>query len=638
MSAEGHKETLGFQAEVRELLDLMIHSLYSKKEIFLRELISNASDATDKLRFLALSNEKLYEGDGDLKIHVSYDQEARTITVRDNGIGMTRDEVIDNLGMIAKSGTKQFFASLTGDQAKDAELIGQFGVGFYSTFIVADNVIVRTRKAGTPPEEGAEWSSSGSGEFTVETVVRETRGTEIVLHLREDEDEDFLNGYRLRSIIRSYSDHISTPILMPIESNPGEDEKEEEDSPQEETVNRATALWTRAKSDLSAEDYNEFYKHLSHDFENPLETIHRRVEGNIEYTALLYIPSRAPFDLWDRQTRRGVKLYVRRVFIMDDAEQLLPAYLRFVRGVIDCGDLPLNVSREILQNDKKIESIRSGCARRILSQLRRIADEDQERYTKFWGEFGRVMKEGIIEDTKNQEDIAKLLRYCSTQSSDDEPMVSLSTYVSRMQKGQEPIYYITASNLATARNSPHLEIFAQKGIEVLFLTDEIDEWVVSHLSEFDGKPLKSITKGELDLKALGEEEAKEEKGEPEEYKDFIQRIKETLGERVKEVRITHRLTTSPACLVADEHAMSAHLERILSAAGQQITGSQPILEINPEHPLVQRMQAEDEGTAFADWAHILHDQALLSEGGKLEDPANFVHRLNEMFETLARSQ
>ena len=648
MSAEVQtsKQTHGFQTEVSELLNLMIHSLYSKKEIFLRELISNASDAADKLRFAALSDAELYEGEGELKIHVSYDAKARTVTVKDNGIGMSREEIIDNLGTIAKSGTKQFFASLTGDEAQDAELIGQFGVGFYASFIVADEVTVRTRKAGVAPDEGVEWCSQGAGEFTVETVSCPNRGTEVVLHLREGED-DFLNGYRLRSIIRSYSDHISVPIIMPVEAVPGADlddtsedkNKEKADAqkePEEETVNKATALWTRGKSDITAEEYNEFYKYISHDFEDPLEVIHNRVEGNTEYTALLYLPGRAPFDMWDRQARRGVKLYVRRVFIMDDAEQLLPTYLRFVRGVIDCSDLPLNVSREILQNDRKIESIRSGCVRRVLGQLERMVSSDEEKYAKFWGEFGRVLKEGVVEDSTNRDAIAKLLRFCSTQSEGDEPTVSLEAYVGRMSEQQEAIYYITASTLATARNSPHLEIFLKKGIEVLFLVDEIDEWVTGYLTEFDGKPLKSIAKGELDIEKLGgTTETADRKKADEEYKKLLEKIEKALGNRIKEARVTDRLTASPACLVADEHAMSGHLERMLSAAGQKINHTQPILEINPEHPIVQKMHDEKAEEKFDDWAYILHDQALLSEGGKLEDPAGFVRRLNEMFQALS---
>ncbi|MCH9673865.1 MAG: molecular chaperone HtpG, partial [Gammaproteobacteria bacterium] len=500
---------------------------------------------------------------------------------------------------------------------------------------------VRTRKAGAPSAEGVEWTSEGAGEFTIESVELAGRGTEIVLHLREGEDE-FLNGYRLRSIIESYSDHISLPIIMPVESSPTPAEEDDaqspsEPAPTEETVNRATALWTRAKNEITDEEYNEFYKHISRDFEDPLETIHARVEGNLEYTSLLYIPARAPFDLWDRQGRRGVKLYVRRVFIMDDADELLPPYLRFVRGVIDCNDLPLNVSREILQNDRKMESIRAGCTRRVLSQLQKMATSDEERYAKFWAEFGRVLKEGIIEDAKSRDDVAKLLRFNSTRTEDETPSCSLDAYCEGMVEGQEHIYYITAGTLSTARNSPHLEIFAKKGIEVLLLTDEVDEWVVNHLTEFNGKQLKSVAKGELDLDALGEEAKDEEKEQEqsEEHKVLVEHIEKALGERIKQARVTNRLTTSPACLVADEHDMGAQLERILSAAGQKFAGSKPILEINPEHPIVRRMQAGSDDPQFDDWAHILHDQALLSEGGKLEDPASFVRRLNEMFQSLA---
>lgn len=640
---DGNKETLGFQTEVRQLLDLMIHSLYSNKEIFLRELVSNASDAADKLRFEALQDDGLYEGDGELTIHVSFDETARTVTVRDNGIGMSRDEVIENIGTIAKSGTRGFFEALTGDQAKDAQLIGQFGVGFYSCFIVADEVTLRTRKAGLDHAEGVVWRSSGEGDYTVESAELPSRGTEVTLRLKEGEDE-FLNAFSLRSVITRYSDHISFPIYLP--EPPSDEDAGAEDGDEgtgvPEPVNRATALWTRSRSEVSEEEYEEFYKHVSHDFEGPLETIHSRVEGNLEYTALLFIPKRAPFDLWDRNTRRGVKLYVKRVFIMDDAEHLMPPYLRFVRGVIDSADLPLNVSREILQANKQVDAMRSGSVRRVLGALERMAKNEAENYATFWGEFGQVLKEGVIDDAANRDDIAKLLRFVSTTCDGDEPTVSLEDYIGRMKEGQEDIYYITADNLATARNSPHLEIFAAKGIEVLLLTDSVDEWVVTHLPDFSEKKLRSVAKGDVDLDPVADADAVENESEdgetvvPEagEMQPLVDGITEALGERVKEVRVSKRLTTSPACLIAEEHEMGAHLERILKAAGQGVGMSKPILEINPGHPIVQRMKDTTDDGQFADWAHVLHDQAVLSEGGQLEDPATFVRRLNELFQSL----
>ena len=626
MSVKSKKETLGFQTEVRQLLDLMIHSLYSNKEIFLRELISNASDAADKLRFEALSDEGLYEGEGELNIRVDYDKDARTVRVRDNGIGMSRDEVIEHIGTIAKSGTRHFFESLTGDQAKDAQLIGQFGVGFYSSFIVADKVTLITRRAGLGPEHGVQWESQGEGDFTIETVNCPTRGTEVILHLRDGEDE-FLDGNRLRTIIGKYSDHISLPIWMRKEGKDAGDE--------EETVNSATALWTRSKNEIKEDEYHEFYKHVAHDFEAPLTYLHSRVEGKLEYTSLLFIPARAPFDLWDRTSRHGVKLYVRRIFVMDDAEQLMPIYLRFVRGVVDSNDLPLNISREILQKNKQIDAIRSGSVKKILGLLDNIAKNDAEKYATFWKQFGRVLKEGIIEDSKNQESLSKLLRFSSTHADSDEQTVSLEDYLGRMKEDQESIYYITADSLATAKNSPHLEIFEQKGVEVLLMTDEVDEWVVTHLTEFQEKPLKSVSKGALDLGKLEDEDEKSKAKQVEsEHKDIVDRVHKSLGERVKEVRISHRLTTSPACLVADEHEMGAHLERLLKATGQQISGSKPIMELNPEHPIVKRLGEESDVQRFDDWAHILFDQALLSEGGQPADPAGFVKRLNEMFVVL----
>ena len=619
------RETLGFQAEVKQLLQLMIHSLYSNREIFLRELISNASDACDKLRFEALHNEKLFEDDFDLRIRVDYDPEAKTLTVSDNGIGMNRDEVIANLGTIAKSGTQEFFAQLSGDQKKDAHLIGQFGVGFYSSFIVADKVTVHTRRAGEQPDQGVRWESDGGGEYSVEMLAKAKRGTEITLHLRQGE-EDLAAGFKLRSIIRKYSDHIVQPILMAKEEwKDGKQEKLAD----EETVNQASALWARAKGDITDEQYKEFYKHVGHDFEDPLAWSHARVEGRQEYTHLLYIPSRAPFDLWDRKARHGIKLYVRRVFIMDDAEQLLPAYLRFVRGVVDSNDLPLNVSREILQESKDIEAIRGGCARKVLSLLEELSENDKEKYAKFWEAFGNVLKEGIGEDFANKDRIAGLLRFASTVANTSAEAVSLTEYVGRAKPGQDKIYYVTAETFNAAKNSPHLEIFRKKDIEVLLLSDRVDEWVVGHLTEFTGKALVSVAKGGLDLGQLEDEAEKKQKNdEATELKGLVDRIRKSLGERVKDVRVTHRLTESPACLVADEHDMSGNLARLLKSAGQSAPESKPILEINPEHPVVLRLENEDK--QFDDWAAVLLDQALLAEGGQLDDPATFVKRINQL--------
>ncbi len=636
MSIEAKKETREFQTEVSQLLDLMIHSLYSNKEIFLRELISNASDAADKLRFEALSNNELYDGDGELQIRVALDKTARTITVSDNGIGMSREEVTEHLGTIAKSGTRQFFESLTGDQAKDSQLIGQFGVGFYSSFIVSDRVSVLSRRAGLPAEEGVYWDSTGEGQFTVKSVEKADRGTSVILHLREEEDE-FLESYRLHGIIRKYSDHISLPIVMKKELPPAGDEEDEDKKdrePEDETVNSSTALWTMAKSEIKDEEYEEFYKHVSHDFEAPLAHIHSKVEGKTEYTSLLFIPKRAPFDLWDRGSRRGVKLYVRRVYIMDDAEQLMPTYLRFVRGVIDSNDLPLNISREILQSNPQIDSMRNGSVKKVLGLLAGLANNKKEDYAIFWKEFGRALKEGIVEDAKNKDDIAKLLRFHSSRSENKEADVSLADYVSRMKENQEFIYYITADSLNTARHSPHLEIFTKKETEVLFLTDEVDEWVVSHLTEFDSKKLQSVAKGQLDLSKLGDETDKEAKETAEkDYSDIVKKINDFLGDKVKEVRLTDRLTDSPACLVADEHDMGGHMERILKAAGQDFGGSKPILELNPEHAIIIRLKAT-EGEDLSNWASLLYDQALLSEGGQLDDPGAFVKNMNQMFERL----
>ncbi len=622
---ETNRETMGFQAEVKQLLQLMIHSLYSNREIFLRELISNAADASDKLRFEALHNASLFENDSELNIRIGYDPVARTLTVSDNGIGMSRDEVISNLGTIAKSGTREFFTRLSGDQQKDANLIGQFGVGFYSAFIVADKVTVTTRRAGEKTDQGVRWESDGGGEFVIEMVEKAARGTEIVLHLREGQD-DLLSGQKIRAIIRKYSDHIVQPILMKKEEwKDGAQQVLDED----ETVNQAFALWARPKSEISDEQYREFYKHVGHDFEDPLAWIHARVEGRQEYTQLLYIPSRAPFDMWERDAIHGVKLYVRRVFIMDDAEQLMPRYMRFVRGVVDSSDLPLNVSREILQESKDIEAIRSGCTKRVLVLLEDMAKNDQEKYSKFWGQFGRVLKEGVGEDSANKDKIAGLLRLASTHADTTAEIVSLADYLGRMKEGQDKIYYITADSFNAAKNSPHLEVFRKKGIEVLLLTDRVDEWVVSNLFEFQGKQLASVAKGGLDLGKLEDEaEKKEQENVAGEFKELTDKIKASLADRVKEVRVTHRLTESPACLVADEHDMSANLARLLKSAGQQAPKSQPILEINPKHPVVLRLKVEEK--RFDDWASVLFDQALLAEGGQLDDPASFVKRVNQL--------
>jgi molecular chaperone HtpG len=625
MTVEAQKETLGFETEVKQLLHLMIHSLYSNKEIFLRELVSNASDACDKLRFEALSDDALYEGDQELKIHVAFDKEARTVTIRDNGIGMSREDVIENLGTIAKSGTRAFLDSLSGDQKKDANLIGQFGVGFYSSFIVADKVTVTTRRAGLTAEHGVRWESAGEGDYTLENVELAQRGTEVVLHLRDGEDE-FADGWRLRSVIRKYSDHITLPILMAKEAAPGQEEAEEGD----ETVNKASALWARSKSEISDEEYTEFYKHVGHDWEDPLAWSHNRVEGKLEYTSLLYIPKRAPFDLWDREQRHGIKLYVRRVFIMDDAEHLMPNYLRFVRGVIDSNDLPLNVSREILQHNKITDTMRGASVKKVLGLLEGIAKNEPEKYAEFWDQFGKVLKEGPGEDFANKEQIAGLLRFASTHNDSDEQNVSLADYIGRMKEGQEAIYFITADTFAAAKNSPHLEVFRKKGIEVLLMHDRVDEWLASSLTEFDGKPLKSVTKGALDLGELEDEAEKKQHEEvAKDFEGMVKQVQETLGEKVKEVRITHRLTNSPACLVTEEGEMSANLERILKSVGQNAPDIKPIMEINPEHPLVLKLKGEA-GERFEDLTNILFDQALLAEGGQLDDPASFVAKLNKM--------
>ncbi len=632
--AVAEKETLGFQAEVKQLLQLMIHSLYSNKEIFLRELISNASDAADKLRFEAINNDSLYGNDHELKITVRFDKDAKTITISDNGIGMSRDEVVSHLGTIAKSGTKEFFGKLSGDQQADAALIGQFGVGFYSGFIVADRITVETRRAGVDAQHGVRWESGGEGDYSVETIDKAARGTDVILHLREGEDE-LLSGWKLKSIIRKYSDHIQLPIQM--QKDEWDAEKKETVLKDEwETVNQASALWARNKSDITPEQYDEFYKHVSHDFQPPLTFTHNRVEGRSEYTQLLYVPSHAPFDLWDRNKRGGIKLYVKRVFIMDDAEQLMPAYLRFIKGVIDSNDLPLNVSREILQESRDVRVIREGSTKRVLGMLEELANADEQekkdKYSTFWKDFGQVLKEGIGEDTANKDRIAKLVRFASTHNDGDEQTVSLEAYVGRMKEGQEKIYYVTADNFKAASNSPHLEIFRKKGVEVLLLTDRVDEWMLSFLTEFDGKELVSVAKGGLDLGKLEDEAEKKEHEETEtSYKELVERMKGALGDKAKDVRVTFRLTGSPACLVADEHELSGNLLRMLKAAGQNAPESKPILEINPNHPLVTRLKYENaESSQFADWSHILFDQALLAEGGALADPAAFVKRMNDM--------
>ncbi|MCC9598534.1 MULTISPECIES: molecular chaperone HtpG [unclassified Rubrivivax] len=617
------KQTLSFQAEVKQILHLVTHSLYSNKEIFLRELVSNASDACDKLRFEALDKAELYEDDPDLEIRVSFDAEKKTITIHDNGIGMSADEAVQHLGTIAKSGTREFMAALEGEQKKDANLIGQFGVGFYSGFIVADRITVETRRAGLPAEQGVRWSSEGTGEFEVETIHRPERGTDVILHLRDGEDE-FLAAWKLRSIISKYSDHISLPVLMPKQR--WDDEKKEQVTTDEwEAVNKAAALWARSKSDVTDAEYQEFYKQISYDSEAPLAYTHNRVEGRTEYTQLLYVPAKAPFDLWNRDKRGGVKLYVKRVFIMDDAEALMPVYLRFVKGVIDSADLPLNVSRELLQESRDVKAIREGSTKRVLAMLEDVAENQKDKYAEFWQQFGAVLKEGIGEDHANQERLAKLLRFASTQADSG---VGFADYVARMKEGQEAIYYITADTLAAAKSSPQLEIFRKKGIEVLLLTDRVDEWMLSHLYEFDGKPLQSVAKGGVDLgKLQDEEEKKAAEQTAEAFKPVLERLKESLKDRAKDVRTTTRLVDSPACIVADEGDMSSHLARLLKQAGQSAPKSLPILEVNAEHPLVKRLDGD---ARFDDLAQILFDQALLAEGGQLEDPAAYVQRVNRM--------
>ena len=625
------KQTMGFQAEVKQLLQLMIHSLYSNKEIFLRELISNASDAADKLRFEAINNDALFENQSELFINVDFDKTARTISISDNGIGMSQQEAIDHLGTIAKSGTKEFFTRLSGDQQKDAALIGQFGVGFYSGFIVAEKITVETRRAGLPADQGVRWESGGEGEFTIENISLPQRGTRIILHLREGEDE-FLSAWKLKSTIRKYSDHISLPIRMKKEEW-DEEKKETVIKDELETINQASALWARSKSEITDEQYIEFYKHVSHDYQDPLSWTHNRVEGRSEYTQLLYLPKNAPFDLWDRNKRGGIKLYVKRVFIMDDAEQLMPIYLRFVKGVIDTNDLPLNVSREILQESRDVKVIREGSTKRVLGMLEELANADEQekkdKYADFWKEFGQVLKEGIGEDATNKDRIAKLLRFASTHNDTDAQTISFADYVARMKPEQDKIYYVTADGWTAAKNSPHLEIFRKKGLEVLLLTDRVDEWMLSFLTEFEGKQLVSVAKGDLDLGKLEDETEKKQKEETAtEYKDLVEKMKTALSEKAQDVRITFRLTDSPACLVSGDDELSGNLLRMLKASGQAAPESKPILEINPHHPLVQRLKYED--GKFNDWSSILFDQALLAEGGTLTDPAGFVKKLNDM--------
>jgi len=619
------KETLNFQTEVKQLLHLMIHSLYSNKEIALRELISNASDAADKLRFEALNDNNLYENQSELKIFVDYDKKKRTLTITDNGIGMDRDDIVNNIGTIARSGTKEFLTKLSGDQAKDANLIGQFGVGFYSSFIIADEVILESRKAGQ--KEAFKWQSKGDGEFTLEPIDKESRGTTITLHLKKDEDE-FLDSWRLKEIIKKYSDHITLPIVMKkTDFKDGESIKTDDD----EVINDASAIWARNKKDIKAKEYEEFYKSLTYDMDPPLAYFHNRVEGTQEYTSLFYIPSKAPFDLYDRERNQGVKLYVKRIFIMEANEKLMPQYLRFIKGVIDSSDLPLNVSREILQDSKQVESIKSGSVKKILSSLEDMAKKKPEDYKKFWTQFGRVIKEGPAEDFSNREKISGLLRFSSTHDSTDEQSVSLQDYIDRMKPEQEAVYFITADSFMAAKNSPHLEIFRKKNIEVLLLGDRVDEWMVSNLTEFKGKKLQSIAKGDLDLGKLEEAGEKEAKKKVEEKaKTLIEKIKASLGDKVKDVKVTHRLTDSPSCLVVGEHDISGNLERILKAAGQNTPDVKPILEINPEHNLVKKLEGLSADGEFDEYASVIFDQAILSEGGQLDDPVSFVKKINRL--------
>jgi molecular chaperone HtpG len=640
MAEAVQQETHGFQTEVKQLLQLMIHSLYSNKEIFLRELVSNAADAADKLRFKALSNDSLYEGDGDLHVKLSIDKDAGTITITDNGIGMNKVDVIEHLGTIAKSGTKEFFGKLSGDDAKDSQLIGQFGVGFYSAFIVADNVTVRTRAAGDDKGKGVQWESAGEGEFTIADIEKAERGTEITLHLKEEEKE-FLDDWRLRSIVSKYSDHISIPVKMFKEEEPERDGPDETKIPAVpgfwEAANKATALWTRDKSDVSEDEYKEFYKHISHDFSDPMTWSHNKVEGKTEYTSLLYIPSKAPFDMWNRDHKHGLKLYVQRVFIMDDAEQMLPTYLRFVKGLLDSNDLPLNVSREILQDNKVTQAMRQGCTKRVLQMLEKTAKNDAEKYQAFWAEFGNALKEGPAEDHANKEKVAGLMRFASTHTDSEAQTVSLADYISRMQEKQQKIYYITADSYQAAKSSPHLEIFRKKGIEVLLMGDRVDEWLMSHLSDFDEKSFQSITHGALDLGDLDDEESKKALEEAEkQVSGLAERVKAALGDKVKDVKFTHRLTNSPACIVADEQGMTTQMIKLMQAAGQPVPEAQYHFELNPEHELVKLLAEVQDEEQFAQWTGVLFDQAALSEQGSLKDPASFVQNLNKLLASLAK--
>ena len=621
-----NQETRGFQSEVKQLLQLMIHSLYSNKEIFLRELISNASDAADKLRFKALSNPALYEGDGDLRVRVSFDTDKGTITISDNGIGMTREQVIDHLGTIAKSGTKEFLTALGQDQAKNSQLIGQFGVGFYSAFIVADKVAVKTRAAGEDADKAVLWESAGEGEYSVADIEKKSRGTDVILHLREDEKE-FLNEWRLREIIGKYSDHIGLPVEMLTKEY---DDEGKECGEKWEKINKSDALWTRSKNDVSDEEYKEFYKHLSHDFSDPVTWAHNKVEGNQAYTSLLYVPAKAPWDLFNREHKHGLKLYVQRVFIMDDAEQFMPNYLRFMRGLIDSNDLPLNVSREILQDNKITAALRKALTKRSLQMLEKLAKDDAEKYLQFWKEFGLVLKEGPAEDFANKETVAKLLRFASTHNDSSEQTVSLEDYISRMKEGQKAIYYITADSYVAAKNSPHLELFNKKGIEVLLLSDRIDEWMLSYLTEFDGKPLQSITKADLDLGDLADKESETQKQQDEAFGSFIERVKNLLGERVKTVRLTHNLTDTPAVVSTDNDQMTTQMAKLFAAAGQPVPEVKYTFELNPEHHLVKKVADIADETEFADWVELLLEQAMLAERGSLENPAAFIKRINKL--------
>jgi len=652
MSETGQKENHHFSTDAAKVLQLMIHSLYSNKEIFLRELVSNAADASDKLRFKALSNADLYEGDGDLRVRVSADKESNTVTISDNGIGMTKDEIIEHLGTIAKSGTADFFSKLSGDQSKDSQLIGQFGVGFYSAFIVADKVTVRSRAAGEAANTATEWTSAGEGDFTVETIEKTNRGTDIILHLKEEEKE-FSDEWRLKSIVTKYSDHISvsvemlTPEVPAVESVPASKDDDGNDIPaiegkeaipaQWNAVNKATALWTREKADVSDDEYKEFYKHVSHDFGDPLLWEHNKVEGKTEYTSLLYVPTKAPFDMYNREKQHGLKLYVQRVFIMDDAEQFMPTYLRFVKGLLDSNDLPLNVSREILQDNKVTQAIRKGCTKRVLKMLEKLGSKDKEKYQIFWNEFGQVLKEGPAEDMANKDQVAKLLRFASTNEDTVTQSVALAEYVERMKEGQDKIYYVVADSFEAAKNSPHLEVFRKKGIEVLLLSDRIDEWLVSHLTEFDGKQLQSVTRGGLDLGDMDGEETKAEQEKlAEEFSSVVKRIKDALGDKVKDVKLSQRLTDSPACIVTDEHDMSSQMIKLMQSVGQEVPESKPIFEINAEHALIKHVSDEQDDEQFKQWTEVLFDQAMLAERGSLKDPASFVTRLNKLMMSLTK--